>query len=671
MRNRVFVLLAAASIVVAACGPAATTAPTGAPTSGPSGEPPPTGAPGEQTLAMVMDGDISGGLSNAADNVPTFEAAQLLYNGIYGYDASITPYPDLADGPAEISADGKTWTITLRSGITFHDGTDLGADDVVQTYEIAQSDNCRYNPSICLSTFLEGVRAVDDLIVEFTLTDPLATFATLYLPGIWIDSKDAVDASYERYLDKVNQISAADTKAFLDKVTAEETTPTGPPDDTGAPTVDYAQFLDEAKDLLTRAGQELPSEADFQTDSGLDEGGYTGELITRIKAVDATFTASATDALAAAYPYLDYQTNPAGTGPFKFVSFRVGENLEFAANEDYFEGAPSISRVFIPIIKDDIAGGQALVAGQVDWKYSLEGATYNQIQSDPNVKFVEYPDFGFFSLYFNLREGRLFTDVRLRQAVNYCFDKIRTVEVATEGQGVAIYSDIPPASWAFPTEGLETYDFDPAAGIALLEEAGWTDSNGNGIRDKDGVELSTVAGVRAGRPNRSAFMQLLGDQARENCGIDIQYKEIDFNALLTMLDNFPHINAAAPETNRPADAYFGGFGTSFDPDPFALYHSSQCSTAENPSTFNTWCAADPEMDRLIDAGLMEFDQAERAEIYQEYAIRQAEILPVIYAWSDIAREGLRNTVDSAADGGLSLDSPQFFWELNKLTNVVN
>jgi hypothetical protein len=68
---------------------------------------------------------------------------------------------------------------------------------------------------------------------------------------------------------------------------------------------------------------------------------------------------------------------------------------------------------------------------------------------------------------------------------------------------------------------------------------------------------------------------------------------------------------------------------------------------------------------------MEFDQAERAEIYQEYAIRQAEILPVIYAWSDIAREGLRSTVDSAADGGLSLDSPQFFWELNKLTNVVN
>ena len=53
-------------------------------------------------------------------------------------------------------------------------------------------------------------------------------------------------------------------------------------------------------------------------------------------------------------------------------------------------------------------------------------------------------------------------------------------------------------------------------------------------------------------------MQLVGDQVRQ-CGIDLQFKEIDFAAILNMLDVYPHINAAAPETGKPFDAYFGGF----------------------------------------------------------------------------------------------------------------
>ena len=60
-----------------------------------------------------------------------------------------------------------------------------------------------------------------------------------------------------------------------------------------------------------------------------------------------------------------------------------------------------------------------------------------------------------------------------------------------------------------------------------------------------------------------------------------------------MLDVYPHINAAAPETGKPFDAYFGGFSTGFDPDPFSLYHSSECSTAERPDTYNYICYRTP------------------------------------------------------------------------------
>jgi ABC-type transport system substrate-binding protein len=136
-----------------------------------------------------------------------------------------------------------------------------------------------------------------------------------------------------------------------------------------------------------------------------------------------------------------------------------------------------------------------------------------------------------------------------------------------------------------------------------------------------------------------------------------------------MVTTFPHINAAAPETGKPFDAYFGGFNTGFDPDPYTLYHSAECSTAERPDTNNYICYKNPEVDKLIDEGLVEFDQAKRAAIYAQYAILQSNDLPVLYAWSDIAREGLRKTVDTTAEGGIQMDSPTWFRQVEKLTNV--
>jgi ABC-type transport system substrate-binding protein len=676
MHKRLFGLLASGAILAAACGGAQQSSAPSATTNGSSN--PSSTAPSastssaptaEQTLTMVMDGDVSGGLSNAADNVPTAEAIQFLYDGIYTYDNTLTPQPNLSTSLADISPDGKVWTIKLKSGLKFHDGTDLNSADVVQTYQLAASPNCRYNPSICLTGFLTDIKAVDDLTVQFTLKDPLATFATVYLPAIFIESKDAIDASYQKYLAGTKQLTAAEVKTVVDAVDAENKTPTGAAGTDGKATVNWDALIPQLEAVITKAGQTLPDKAAFvDADGKPDPSAYGAELSKRVTAINETFIGSQTDALAAAYPYLDFQNNPVGSGPFQFVSYKSGESLEYKAFAGYHEGAPQISKLFIPIIKDDLAGGQALVAGQVDWKYSLEGATYNQIKDDPNLKFVEYPDFGFFGVYFNMHPDAhaLFADKNLRQAMAYCFDKVETVKAATEAQGVPVYSDIPPASWAYPASGLNEYAFDPAKGMALIEQSGWKKGS-DGIYEKDGKKLSTIVAVRAGRPNRSAFMQLLSDQVKTNCGMDISYKEVDFSAILTMLDNYPHINAAAPESKKPFDAYFGGFSTSLDPDPYSLYHSSQCSTAKNPETFNYECYQNPEVDKLIEQGLKEFDQTKRAAIYQQYAKLQSDDLPVLYGWSDIAREGLRKTVDSSA-GPLQMDTPTWFWQIEKLTN---
>ena len=221
-RHRWLAPLVGLSLLVAACGGSTTTADPQA-SSGvtTTAAPAQSQAAGEESITYVIDSDLSGGLSNAADNVPTFEAAQFLYDGIYEFDEGLTPVADLATDLATISPDGLTWTVSLKPGVMFHDGTELTAEDVVQSYELARSPNCTYSPATCLEPFLASVEAVDDMTVAFTLKQKLSTFATLFLPVIGIESKDAIDASYARYLEGRDQLTAADTKGFLDLVAAE------------------------------------------------------------------------------------------------------------------------------------------------------------------------------------------------------------------------------------------------------------------------------------------------------------------------------------------------------------------------------------------------------------------------------------------------------------------
>jgi peptide/nickel transport system substrate-binding protein len=246
--------------------------------------------------------------------------------------------------------------------------------------------------------------------------------------------------------------------------------------------------------------------------------------------------------------------------------------------------------------------------------------------------------------------------------VQYCIDKVATVEQATNGQGVPVEADIPPASWAYNPD-LQTVERDTAAAIGFLEEAGWTvpDADGDGVADsvatRDGVEFVTDVYVRAGRPDRIAFMELVRDQVID-CGIQLNVIEGDFATVLLPLLTFPHI---PPNATKPYDAYFGGWSTSLDPDPFSLFHSSQCTTEEQPELYNYVCFQNERADELIDEGLVTSDQDERAAIYQEFEQIMFDEQPYLFAWSDVAREALDVNLESTA-GELELGSPLWDWQ---------
>mgnify|MGYP001815576788 FL=1 len=114
----------------------------------------PVAAQDETALVYAIDGEISA-LNNAADDVPTDEANTWLHNALYTLDESLSPVPDVAASLAEISEDGLVWTIPLREDVYFQpSGEQVTAEDVVFTYELANSDNCKFNPDACLALSL-------------------------------------------------------------------------------------------------------------------------------------------------------------------------------------------------------------------------------------------------------------------------------------------------------------------------------------------------------------------------------------------------------------------------------------------------------------------------------------------------------------------------------------
>lgn len=656
-------------------------------TPGTSSAPGTPGATG-QKLIYVIDGEITY-LTNASNDVPTANAIQFLYDALYQYDQNLKPVPNLTTEPATISADGKTLTIKLQKNVVFQPtGTPMTADDVVFTYKMANSPACRFNPSICLSTVkvddgtgkqvpvLKDVKKIDDFTVEFDLGGKYAPFLTLILPGIAIDSKAAVEASYAKFQQNASAVTSADVKKVVDDLAAEAKNPTGPPDPadpSAGPTVNNVKFRAAIEDILNRAKIQLPDPAQFPaTDAAgkptgqLDEAAYVAAEIKLLNNLQAALIASATDQLAAAYTLLDISRKPVGTGPWYLTDFQPGLSLTLTANDKYFKGAPKLSTIYLQIIKESTAAAAALGAGQVDWQYQLTADAYASVKDNPNVKFAEYNDFGWFGLFFNLREGAMFADKRLRQAASYCFDKEATVKAATNGLATTINGDIPPPSWAY-NPNVTKYPLDVAKGKQLIADAGYT-IGADGIAEKGGKKLSTTILVRKGKPDRIKFMQLWAQQVKD-CGLDMKIQEADFaTVLLPMINDWPLTN---PATGKPFDAYFGGFGTSLDPDPFSNFHSSQVVT-KDPNSFgryNFQGFVNKEADKLIEQGQTELDQAKRATIYQKFEQLLSDEVPIIFAWADIRHDGLAKTVNGAEPWTqANMNTPTWFWQLEKITN---
>ena len=646
-KRRGFAMLAVFAIMVSACGGAT---PSGSPASNAPGAsaPPASAAVEGGDFTFVVDSEPTT-LAGPPDDLPTSWITALIYTSLYQPNYKVEYVPLAADGPPDTSADGLTWTIKIKDGIKWHDGSALTADDVKFTFDLLGSPNCRVNPDACSSVAdnVASTEVIDPLTVKFTLKQKYAPFISSGL-GNLILPKKAIEESFTRFEEAAGRVNAADVTALVKKVedgtNAENPACVVAEGATPPETCTFAFYTADIEAMLAQASIEPVNKAGFntggETGDQFDPEAYAQGVFTQVQDLDKTLNASAIDKIAAAQKIIDFGKNPIGAGPMKFVKYNAGQNVELARFDDYYGGGTAVdpakipARAFAVVIRSSAAATAALGNDEIQWQQKIESDAFKTVKDNPAVQMAEYPDNGYFYIAFNLREGHIYADKALREAFSMCIDQEKTVEVATGGNGVPVQANTPPFSWAYNPE-TPKYVLDVAGAKAKIEASGWTLGDDK-IYAKDGTRLASTLFVRVGRPQRLAFAELARDQLKE-CGIEVTVQEGDLNTVLIpkVLD-YPN----------DFDTYLGGWSTALDPDDYSIFHSSEIPSKETPSANNFPGWKNDEADRLLKEGREELDQEKRKAIYAEFQVLIHNELPYYFTWADLAHTGLSKRLTS-------------------------
>ena len=208
----------------------------------------------------------------------------------------------------------------------------------------------------------------------------------------------------------------------------------------------------------------------------------------------------------------------AGTGPYIATSVSDTE-IDLVKNTNYWGGDVKVDKVVVKGIVDGTTLTNALQNGELDATYGLPYASYSIFENnaDYNIDYVETSR-QFFGK-FNYHTAAL-QDQNVRKAISMGIDKDGFVKTLLNGHGATSKGPF-PSSFKFGDDTVNTVSYDPEGAKALLEQSGWVDTDGDGIREKNGQKLSLVWLTYPGRQE----LPLLAESAQatlKDIGVDIQ-----------------------------------------------------------------------------------------------------------------------------------------------------
>ena len=315
-----------------------------------------------------------------------------------------------------------------------------------------------------------------------------------------------------------------------------------------------------------------------------------------------------------------FAEHPVGCGPFRFVSREPDQEIVLAANDDYWDGRPAIDRLILKIYSDQRTAYQALLTGELD---AMHLTTNLWLDSQSNERAAHLTarmihTLSVWHIAFN-QDGSnpYFADPRVRRAMVLALDRERFTNGVLGGLGrTGVTTYHPDTPWADPE--LLPWPYDPARARELLAEAGWIDRDGDGLLDRDGEPFRFALMVPVSSQKLVDHMAAWQQESWGALGISMEIDKLEFQAFRER------------RGSGAFDAASATFRMTPNPDQYELYHS----TAQEDG-YNFFGFADPEVDRLLEAGRTTFDEVKRVEVYRQLQrrIHDLEALTAVYYFS--------------------------------------
>jgi peptide/nickel transport system substrate-binding protein len=354
-----------------------------------------------------------------------------------------------------------------------------------------------------------------------------------------------------------------------------------------------------------------------------------------------------------------------GTGPFALTEFVQGESAQLAAYEDYYGGRPIVDEVIYQTIENSDARVTALTNGEIDLLFEFPVTAIPQLRSAENVQVCvtdQAAGGDLTDIIFNVVSDEdcppddpetpeadagvcsghpALKEVEVRQALAMATDKEELIVVSEGGLATPGIGLVPIGLGDFFASELTDYEFAPQAAAGLLEEAGYVDEDGDGIReckaDQDCEDLTFRFNYPTDSDTAPREAEIIAGQWRE-AGVNLEIQGLDPDTLTSV---------CCPAFDY--DVILWGWGS--DPDPQFLSGVLLCSEITTGFSESGYC--NPEYDELYDQQAVETDPDARVDLIHEMQRIALEDVPYIIPYYSALYQAWRTDTFT----GWSFDDP--------------
>ncbi len=287
--------------------------------------------------------------------------------------------------------------------------------------------------------------------------------------------------------------------------------------------------------------------------------------------------------------------SPVGTGRFRFVRWDPKQRIEIISDTANYRGRAKLDRVVWTYVQDFGAATVKLFSGEADFFENILPENLPQVARTPSLRVVNNRDLRYFFLALNQRDPQnpsapnpLFADLRVRRALTMAVDRQTLVRNVLDSLAEVALTAAPRA--LIPdTAAIRQIPYDVAGAKALLDSAGWRDTDNDGVRDKDGKPLAFEILTPSSSAPRRRYAVLLQEQYR---AVGIKATPVEMPGA--------DLNVRTSETHK-FDAFLGGWSTI--PGNVGLRQTWKSAGSGNDVKY-----ASKAFDALLDSALTTFDR---------------------------------------------------------------